>query len=47
MYAKIVNHEALNGLLQSVNVDKRQDEHRVGAVAEFGNSWMSHTLLLR
>ena len=36
MYAKIVNHEALNGLLQPVDVDERQDEHGVGAVAEFG-----------
>ena len=36
MYAKIVNHEALNGLLQPVDVDEGQDEHGVGAVAEFG-----------
>lgn len=47
MYAKIVKHEALNGLLQPVNIDQGQNEHRVRAVAEFSNSWMSNTLLLR
>ena len=38
MHAVLVDHEFLDGFLEAVDVDEREEEDGVGAVGEFGDS---------
>ena len=40
MHAVIVDHEILNGLLETIDVDEGEKEDWVGAVGELSDSWV-------
>jgi len=47
MHTIIVEHEVLDGFLEAVDVDEGEQEDGVGAVGEFGDSWVWGVVLAR